>query len=431
MLPGRDATGTPTCRDCAGITRSFFCDRCGFEGLLLGGRLCEHCTLSDKLAHLLDDGSGAIAAPLRPLATAVLSMDRPKLRLLWLRNPHLARLLQALATGRVPLTHEALHQQAPWRTAANLQMLLMDINVLPRENRHFLLYQRWLTARLATVEDPEHRQILNHFATWHQLRHLREMAERQQLGDSQTRKAKAEITQAGAFLAWLSSHGRTIKGCRQGDIDAWYTKNIATRRPAQTFIRWCMKSGRMPHLVLPPQTLYTHHPSLTEHGRWAMLRRILQDTTPPPHSRVAAALVLLYAQPVTRLTRLTLDDITTDQKTTYIRLGEPPCPLPEPIADLLHAYIHTLKDRGDENPQWLFPGRRPNQPMHPVSLQTRLRKIGVPPRLVRTAAIRRLLLQVPAPVIAKALGYHDQTTSRLAIETAATWSRYGPGDHSK
>lgn len=39
LLPGRNDQGQPLCRDCAGITRDFFCSRCGFEGLLLGGRL--------------------------------------------------------------------------------------------------------------------------------------------------------------------------------------------------------------------------------------------------------------------------------------------------------------------------------------------------------------------------------------------------------
>ncbi|WP_436849691.1 helix-turn-helix domain-containing protein [Streptomyces avermitilis] len=52
LLPGRDTDGTPTCRDCAGIVGDFFCDRCGFEGLLLGGRLCEHCALADTLAWI-------------------------------------------------------------------------------------------------------------------------------------------------------------------------------------------------------------------------------------------------------------------------------------------------------------------------------------------------------------------------------------------
>lgn len=31
LLPGRDAAGTPICRDCAGTVRDFFCDRCGFD----------------------------------------------------------------------------------------------------------------------------------------------------------------------------------------------------------------------------------------------------------------------------------------------------------------------------------------------------------------------------------------------------------------
>jgi hypothetical protein len=58
LLPGRNACGAAICRDCAGISRDFFCDRCGFEGMLLGGRLCERCTLADKLTTLLDEGTG-------------------------------------------------------------------------------------------------------------------------------------------------------------------------------------------------------------------------------------------------------------------------------------------------------------------------------------------------------------------------------------
>ncbi|MER6332150.1 hypothetical protein ABT298_22975 [Streptomyces sp. NPDC001034] len=94
LLPGRGATGTPICRDCAGIARDFFCDRCGFEGLLLGGRLCERCTLTDTLGRLLDDGTGHVAASLQPLVTSLKEMDRPKSRLIWLRNPNVVRLLR-------------------------------------------------------------------------------------------------------------------------------------------------------------------------------------------------------------------------------------------------------------------------------------------------------------------------------------------------
>lgn len=41
------------------------------------------------------------------------------------------------------------------------------------------------------------------------------------------------------------------------------------------------------------------------------------------------------------------------------------------------------------------------------------------------------LLELPAPVVADALGYHHKTTTRLRNETGGTWSRYAPGDHGR
>ncbi len=38
-------------------------------------------------------------------------------------------------------------------------------------------------------------------------------------------------------------------------------------------------------------------------------------------------------------------------------------------------------------------------------------------------AIRQLVLQALAPVIAKALGYHDKAAARLVTEVGGTWSR--------
>ncbi|MFC8146793.1 hypothetical protein ACFUKV_34410 [Streptomyces paradoxus] len=154
----------------------------------------------------------------------------------------------------------------------------------------------------------------------------------------------------------------------------------------------------------------------------------------PLRAWVAAALVLLYAQPVSRIVRLAIDDITDDGATITVQLGEPPSPLPKPAADLMRAYIRSRQHMpyaSSRSSQWLFPGRQPGQPMNPVSLQVHLRKIGVPPQRGRTSAIRQLVLQAPAPVIAKALGYHDKTATRLVTEAGGSWSRYAPGDHTR
>ncbi|MFB7796426.1 hypothetical protein ACFC0R_40965 [Streptomyces sp. NPDC056086] len=148
----------------------------------------------------------------------------------------------------------------------------MDSGVLPRVDRQILLYQRWLTERLAAIEDPEHHRLLRHFATWHQMRRLRATAAKRPLG-----RAKQETTQAGAFLTWLADRGRTIEHCRQADLDAWHTEKPATRRPAQTFLRWCMRTGRMPRLTLPPQVITQDQAPLPQHRRLAMLRRVLNE----------------------------------------------------------------------------------------------------------------------------------------------------------
>ncbi|MFE4719491.1 hypothetical protein ACFRLW_24225 [Streptomyces sp. NPDC056728] len=168
-----------------------------------------------------------------------------------------------------------------------------------------------------------------------------------------------------------------------------------------------MKTGRMPRLTLPPAVITQDPEPLHQHRRLAMLRRVLNNDSLPLRARVAAALVLLYAQPVSRIVRLTIDDVTDDETTVTVQLGDPPSPLPEPVADLMRAYIQSrqhLPYASSRSSQWLFLGRQ-------------------------RSAIRQLVLQAPVPVIAKALGYHDKTTTRLVTEAGGTWSRYAPGDH--
>ncbi len=46
--------------------------------------------------------------------------------------------------------------------------------------------------------------------------------------------------------------------------------------------------------------------------------------------RVVTLLVLLYAQSLNRVTRLTLDDISVENGQMLIRLGDPPAPVPPP-----------------------------------------------------------------------------------------------------
>ena len=53
-----------------------------------------------------------------------------------------------------------------------------------------------------------------------------------------------------------------------------------------------------------------------------------------------------------------------------------------------------------------------------------------PLRSRAATAIRQHVLDLPAPIVATALGYHT-TTTRLAAEAGTTWSSYVSGDRSK
>jgi hypothetical membrane protein len=149
---------------------------------------------------------------------------------------------------------------------------------------------------------------------------------------------------------------------------------------------------------------------------------------PGLRTRVAGCLLLLYAQPVSRLARLTLDDIITgDDGQVFIRLGDPPTPVPEPFAAMLtELAANRVNMNTAANPgcQWLFPGQRVGQPLMPIGLRRQLHELGIPLTQARTAAFRQLVLQAPPPVVARSLGFDYGTATEHAIAAGGTWNRY-------
>jgi hypothetical protein len=79
--------------------------------------------------------------------------------------------------------------------------------------------------------------------------------------------------------------------------------------------------------------------------------------------------------------------------------------------------------------RWLVvPRPAASQPIAYGTLRRRLRTLGFPLIQARVSALRQLVLQAPAPVVADALGFHHTTTTRQFAHAGATWSRYAPGD---
>jgi hypothetical protein len=66
------------------------------------------------------------------------------------------------------------------------------------------------------------------------------------------------------------------------------------------------------------------------------------------------------------------------------------------------------------------------------TVEKRLRDHQIRSLSGRTSALRHLVLQAPAPVIARMLGYTDQQTSRIATAVGSPWSRFAPdSDHAE
>ncbi|MDX2937815.1 hypothetical protein [Streptomyces ipomoeae] len=49
----------------------------------------------------------------------------------------------------------------------------------------------------------------------------------------------------------------------------------------------------------------------------------------------------------------------------------------------------------------------------------------------RRSVSSSVVLHGPAPVVARMLGYNDDTAARLAEEAGGTWCHYAPGDRSQ
>ncbi|MFF0613374.1 hypothetical protein ACFYUD_32385 [Nocardia tengchongensis] len=335
VLPGLTSDRTLICTECAGFRLSVACVRCGTEGKLHRGKLCSHCTLVDRLQDLLDDGTGQVRPELTPLFDALTAMQNPLTGVTWLYNPYVPRFLRGLADGSIPLTHNAFDDLEPWRAAAHLRELLMGCGLLPTVDKQLLFFERWLPVHLAAIGNYHHRRIVKEFASWKVQPWLRARADRAPLTPGSRRNAGAQIMRATEFLAWLSESDLTLRRCDQATLDRWHATHLVHQRAScKPFFDWAKSSGRMPGLDIPASPARPCQP-LTQHRRLQILRKLLTDNEIDLRLRVAFTLLLLYGQPLSRIVRLTIDDVVTSGDGVSIRFGEPPTPVPEPFAGLV------------------------------------------------------------------------------------------------
>lgn len=434
LLPGIGTGGERLCTDCAGGIGDFTCTRCGTEGWLHYAGVCGRCVLAERLTAVLDDGTGAVRPELVPLFDSVVAMSRPRSGILWLTKPHVPPILRALAQGQVPVTHDGLSSLSPWRSVIFIRDLLIGCGTLPPVDRFLFLFELWLPRWLETIPNVEHRKALNRFATWQVLRELRTTASTEPIGHYRNQNARSCLRQSAEFLVDLADHGRALADCTQADLDRWHASATGTQKlNLRPFLRWAIKARHTRKLTLPPTVTNAAAP-ISQQQRIELIRRIHDGTGMDLAERVVALLVLLYAQPLNKIVRLTIDDVIHEDDQVFLRLGDPPAPIPKPFADVVVDYLASrsnLTTATNPGSRLLFPGRRAGQPLHPTSVRLRLHRLGIPNLNGRSRAIRELFLQAPPSVVAGMLGYNEAHAEVIAAQAGTTWKRYAAGDHTR
>jgi hypothetical protein len=242
------------------------------------------------------------------------------------------------------------------------------------------------------------------------------------------RSAKQEITETIKFLTWLEdTHGRTAAECTQHDVDAYLTSGPTTRHLIRTFFIWAKSSKINTGVQIGFRQARTT-PTITQEQRLGWLKELLTGDAESLPYRVAGILLLLYAQPLTKIAALQATAVTRVDGETRIALGREPIPVPEPFASQLNYHLHhrpNLRTAGGAiGTPWLFPSCRPGQHLDPQTIMHRLRWLGINLLGSRNTALQELVSEIPAPLVADMLGYSDQVTQKHAAEAGKTWAAY-------
>ena len=353
-----------------------------------------------------------------------------------MRRPHIQELLTHLAAGKAPPTHEALDGWPRRRAVDYLRDLLVDCGAPPATDRQLREFGLWLHWRLDGLAGHPHLRPLRQFGLRHQLPGMRARATAGPLRTTACLYAKTRFNQACAFLTWADGLGvRPAVACPDPgpSFDAYYAaRGPYQREGVRAFLVGASGHGHIPrHLDIPRQQPYCGQ-AITQQRRLDLLRRFATSTTIPSRPAPPACPTPLDAQPLSRILRLSAGDLSSDEGgQTWLRLGYPPSPVPAPFDALLHQLADTRDLPGPREPRQRlrpFPGRNAGQPSAYHYIAGLLRDHGLPLRTARISALRQLVLAVPAPVVADALGFHHTTTTRQHVNAGATWSRYVAGE---
>ena len=195
---------------------------------------------------------------------------------------------------------------------------------MPDRDEPLARFERWLTNKLDAITEPTVRTAVEQFTTWHHLRRLpKNIHSRINAPRLASRYAKQDITEAIKFLTWLhSAHQRTAATCLQQDVDEWLASGPTTRSKVRNFFAWAKKARLNASVQHHPPTAPCLSRALTQQQRLAWTKELLSGEPDTLAYRVAGILLLLYAQPLTKIAALPTTAVISVDGDTRILLGK-------------------------------------------------------------------------------------------------------------
>ena len=366
---------------------------------------------------------------LKDYLAALADSPKPATVLGWIRRQSSGfKTLLELIMATIPLTHEALDSVDRGRSTIFLRAALVHHGALPKRHEQTAALTLFIKREITRVPDGPDRTHLRTFATW-KVQHELARAERQgHAKRSSLHAARTRIRVAAELILWLSEHGMSLQELRQEHLDHWLAEGPTQRTNIRTLMVWARRCKIIGAITTPTVGAKHHIDPLDPQRRLQVLNRLLNDKSLELRDRVAGCLVLLFAQPISRLVLLTREDIQQRQGRVFISLGREPLLLPEPLATLTQQLKECPGGRAstaaDTNSPWLFPGGRLDRAISETRMHGRLRKLGITSRAARSAAVLQLAQTLPAAILADLLGFAEGTAEHWSQLANGDWARY-------
>jgi hypothetical protein len=358
-----------------------------------------------------------------PLAAALKSMKRANSGMTWIQQKHVTAFLRNLAVAPT-ITHEIFDGLPDSRTREYVRGLLIEHDVLPRRDELRTRFENWSVQALDRTIDPQNRDFIRRYIRWH---HQRRMNQMHGVTRGTFLRAKQQVTVAIDLLNWLTSHGTNLDGLTQAHLDLWQAEGATTRRIADHFVKWAIKTKTAPAgLTITPHRRGTST-KLDKTGQYEAIDRVLHASGQiEARDQAAAILVLVFGQQAERIAQLTWENVTVTEELVTVQLGSVnialPAPLDEPWRELAKNPSHGLT-AAHPNSNWVFTGRSPGKHIHPGYLTQRMTRI-FSTRAARLGTLHELTKLAPVAIIAETLGYSHKTIERHATSSATTYARY-------